>query len=417
MTIVMPTKFQQIIMDIECAEQQKVTRFFNIQGVELAPIQHLIQDLSGNYGALLVRTLLSQLAIDESYIFQWRLENKYIQYQILNFYAPGSMPHSIGLSELLNESEGLQRIKDLFSSGYFLKATLGDASFATKSWDKTNDFEKIIKEPLVIEEYEKFIIQKKLRLRREFRVHSFCKQVIPLLTYRIPNTQHFNFDDEAEEFVEDVLSKLPNQITEGTLIAWDIGLTTNDKLYVIEANFTGFHPEYRRGFQTTGYVDNHPYGTIICAWINSYFKKYYRIGVDSIDPVLVANFPFYRDLMHYCDLFDQNCFDRLFSTNDKLTSLSAVMYVNDAEHLRSVNLLNHFLNVDLAEKYYVVVTPSTALSITALFKRPNVKIVHEIELLTPQQYQAFMHMGYDRRKLLCYHHISRKFKNKAFINI
>jgi hypothetical protein len=409
--------FHNVVADIESAKELKFVKPLESRGLELTPFEYLVSDLSGNYGALLVRFVLFQLGIGEDQVLKWRLENKYRQYQIFNYYSPGCMPHTLGLSEMLNQDQGIQKARDLFAKGYFLKATLGDASFITRSWDKTKEFDDIF--PLHSSNnalYESYMLQKKLRLRREFRVHTFCNDVIPMLTYRIPNTQHFNNHHEAEKFVSAVLNKLPAQISKGTLIGWDVGLTSKDEYFVIEANFTGFHTEYRRGFQTTGYVDNHQFGPIICAWLNMYFAKYYGIYIESIDPLLLADYPFYKAFIYYSALFIDNRFDTVMHKQAGI-SLSVIMYIDDISNVLLLNLLNHFLNVDFADNYYVIVNPVSFLVASALFKRPQVKLIDESQLFTVQQYQALIQMGYDRKKQICCYHMARKMSNEPYFII
>ena len=412
-----PEKVQKIIADIESTEELEFNRPLQSYGVELIPYQFLVNDLSGNCGAFFVRFILFYLGIDENQVLRWRLENKFRQYQILNFYSPGCMPDTLGFFELLKQDKGVEKIRELFSKGYFLKAALGDASHVSKSWDKTKEFDDILSQYSSLNEpYEAYVVQKKLRLRREFRVHTFCKDVIPLLTYRIPNTQYFNYHRDAEEFVASVSNRLPNQITEGTLIAWDIGLTTNGQYFIIEANFTGFHPEYRRGFQTTGYVDNHQYGAVICAWLNSYFCERYGLFIETVDPILLANYPFYKAFLYYNAIFINNDYRKAIHKQQGIL-FSVILYLGDVSNILTLNLVNHFLSVDLADKYYIIVHPSSFDTTSSLFRRPHTNVISEAELFTPQQYDAVIHMGYERKKKISSYHLARKLKNENYLII
>ncbi|MGY0034569.1 hypothetical protein [Pedobacter sp. NJ-S-72] len=263
-----------LIKEIETADPQLIRSKTENSAFELRPEEWLLNDLSGNYGALFIRAILYQLNIEESYVLKWRLENKYIQYAILHYYAPDCMPSTLPFSTLINQKDGIQRIRTLFSQGYFLKATLGDASYATQSWDKTADFELIALLPTVCtRQYENHMIQKKICIKTEFRVHTFSKDIIPGLSYVSHGGNQAPYHQGLNDFLNEILTKIHNSILSGTLIAWDIALTPENRYYVIEANFTGFHPEYRKGFQTSGYVDDHKYGPIICAWLNIYFEN------------------------------------------------------------------------------------------------------------------------------------------------
>lgn len=263
------SNLKKIISDIELSGIQRPRLESENQPFKLFPYDFLISELSGNYGALFVRAIMNQLNINENHIFKWRLENKYQQYQIFNHYLPGRLPHTLSFSKLLKKRDGIQKIKALFKKGYFLKSTLGDASRSTNTWDKTAEFVGISKLTSVLaNNYESYMLQKRLPIRSEFRVHTFSKEIIPALTYLVEGPMKTSNFESVENFIKEVLQNLPDSLLMGTLIAWDIALTDDNHYYIIEGNFTGFHPEYRRGFQTTGYVDDHRYGAIICAWVN-----------------------------------------------------------------------------------------------------------------------------------------------------
>lgn len=407
----------ELVADIESSNVQIVNRPLIANGIELIPYENLITELSGHFGALLVRSIMFQLSIDENRVLKWRIENKYLQYQLFNYYSPGCMPETFGLSEVLSQKKGVQKARELFSNGFFLKATLGDASFATRTWDKTNEFDDlIIDQSSNNDQLETYTIQKKLKLLREFRVHTFGREIIPLLTYRIPNTQYFNYHYEAEQFVSAILNSLPDQILQGTLIGWDIGWTNSGNYYIIEANFTGFHPEYRKGFQTTGYVDNPQYGTMISAWLNKYFEANFGIYIDSIHPALLLNNPFYKAFEFYTTIFNNPSFDVLVD-KQRERPISIILYLGQVTNVPILNLLNHFLNVDLAEKYYVIVNHDNFPTVSSLYKMLHVKIIDETSLFTVQQYQPLIHMGYNRKKQISCYHVARKLNNETYLII
>jgi hypothetical protein len=116
---------EDLINDIEQAEPQQVRTFKTVHTFGLSLNPSLTEHLSGWIGAVVIRALLQQLNINEHHVFRWRLENKYRQYQVLNYYVPGCMPTTFGLYDILKQPEGIQKIKDLISEGYFVKATLG----------------------------------------------------------------------------------------------------------------------------------------------------------------------------------------------------------------------------------------------------------------------------------------------------
>lgn len=112
------------IKEIENAEPQRVRSSTKDSAFELRLDDWLIDNLSGNYGALFIRAMLYWLDIDEFYVLKWRLENKYKQYQVLCYYYPHCVPKTFGLSSFLMQSNGVEKIKTLFQRGVFLESHL-----------------------------------------------------------------------------------------------------------------------------------------------------------------------------------------------------------------------------------------------------------------------------------------------------
>lgn len=407
---------KNVIFEIENSDVQKVKKCFRNEAFELRPDEWLLNNLSGNCGALFIRAMLHELNCNEHHVFKWRLENKFKQYQIFNYYAPGSMPETLGFSELLNQNNGIRKIKNLFSRGFFLKATLGDASLSNKSWDKTEEFVHILKLPnLTNGKYECYMLQKKLSLKFEFRVHTFSKEIIPALSYIVQGEKPTVSQFGAEIFIEEILHRLPDAILQGTLIAWDIGLTDDNHYYIIEANFTGFHPEYRAGFQTTGYADDHYYGAIICAWLNTYFHKIYGTYLDAIEDSLFINYPFYKSFIFYMSIFKNEHIDLV---KKSISRFSAIIYLGEDTNSHVLYLIKHFLLVDFAKIYCVIVKQDCFSTVCNLFEEYNqVQIWSENWLFTKDQHLLIKQLGYDRRKQACCYHALRRLNDKSCVII
>jgi hypothetical protein len=382
--------------------------------IELIPYPSLLTNLSGNCGALFIRAILQKLSVNEHQVLKFRLENKFKQYQIFNHFFPGCMPDTLAFSELLAQSEGEQKIRELFNQGYFLKKTLGASSHTTKSWDKTSEFETIARlQGNEHKLYEDYVLQKKLHIKREFRIHTFSKSVIPALSYTTPTKKNPNFHLNAENFVIKVLNSLPNSIIQGTLIGWDIALTEDHKYLIIEANFTGFHPEYLAGFQTTGYVDDPRYGPIICAWLNIFFEKQFGVYIDSIEDSLFNTYPFYRAFIFYYSLLKSTTVD-LIEICSKASLNTVVTYLGDQDNILMLNLINHFLHVDFSLKYYVIVRDECFSKISDLFL--NNKAVHllkENQIFNEGQLLLIRQLGYAKRQQKCCYHALKKLNDKS----
>lgn len=412
----MEINFYDQIKEIESTEPQLIRNKKENSTFELRPEKRLLADLSGNCGAFFIRSILHQLNVDESYVLKWRLENKYIQYVILNYYAPDCMPSTFPLSTLLNQKDGIQRIRTLFSEGYFLKAALGDASYFTQSWDKTGDFEQIVLLPVCTGQYENYMLQKKIFIRSEFRVHTFSKDIIPGLSYVYHGDNQPHYHQGLNDFLDKILTKIPNSILSGTLIAWDIALTIDNQFCIIEANFTGFHPEYRKGFQTTGYVDDHKYGSIICAWLNIYFEEYFGVHVASIENSLLENYPFYKAFEFYKSIL-KNEHLSLARNNAKRMEYSVITYLGEDGNQLIINLIKHFLLIDFTSKYHVIVNDLCLEAVFQLFSytRGKVLLYRESEIFTNQHFDLIKQLNYERRKQLCCQHLLKKIKKGIII--
>jgi len=405
---------KQVISLINGASPLEFNIFLQVNGYKLSAEDELTTNLAGNYGALIIRSILFKLGIDENWIFNWRLENKFRQYQVINHFCQACMPETFALSAILNQENGAQNARELFANGYFLKETLGDASFATNSWNKTHLFEDIIQHYPKNPDYENFVIQKRLKLMRELRIHSFGRDIIPYLTFRIPATQDENLHQGAEQFLKDVLKHLPDQILIGTLIGWDIGYTNTGVYYVIESNFTGFHPEYRRGYQTTGYVDDFENGPIICAWLNNYFKTHYKIYIQSIDSALTIKNPFYRGFEYYSKIFAADYFSNILR-KEKASPVSVITYLKEGGNLK-VNLINYFHLIDFATKYWVITDNANFDFVTKSFSKKNkVKVVLDAQLFVYKQFKVTSLMHENKRESTCCFHLANKLKDSYLI--
>lgn len=407
---------KKLIQEIEISQVKNITEK-NGNGIfKLWADPNLLSNLSGWIGALCIRALLNKLQIDENRIFKWRLENKFIQYLILNHYSPNCMADTIGLNQMLSIGNNIEEIYRLFEKKYFLKSALGDGSFRRNDWDKTAEFEHLIHSYNSRNEYyEKWVFQKKLELIGEFRVHTFGKDIIYGLSLTIQGVEPKKYT-EVEKYVKAILDSLPEPITYGTLIAWDIGLT-DDRHYIIEANFTGFHPEYRRGFQTTGFVDDNISGPIICAWLNNYFKSKYGIAIGSINPSLLSQAPYFKAFLYYSSLFK---IEHFFALSQRKTddTLAAIIYLGENTEHSVIRLINYFLKAKFADQYYVITARKYLTRAKELFGNIDIlKIIIDSELFTGDQYKSVVSLDENKRKQACCDQLAREINQCSYMII
>jgi len=407
----------RLILDIEQSDFSQIGTRPADETFELRPVPALMSNLSGGVGTYLVRAILDELGVDQHRIFRWRLENKYIQYLIFNHYVPDSMAVTFSFANLMLEHDSVQKINQLCANGFFIKSTLGDSSGRKKSFDRTEELDEIIHShrALYKDEQEKWIIQQKLDLQDEFRIHTFGKDLIDGLTFVIAGGNSSN-GWAAQRLVRTVLEKLPDSILQGTLIGWDIGVTTSDKLYIIEANFTGFHPEYGEGFQTSGYFGDSRYGSIVCAWFNNYFKKKYKISIGSVEDSLLT-YEFFREFVFYASVFKVEHLD-LYAHRSEGKYLAVVIYVDNYTTGLFTNLVKYFRLINFADQFYLITDKEYLPALMNTFsKNDPVNFLIENNFFDQDKYHVIKQLTYSARKQIFCHHVIGLIEEKSYVII
>jgi len=408
--------FEKIIADIDSSTPQMVERRAISETFQLSGEPFLLSNLSGNVGALIVRALLHQLGVDEHYVLKWRLEHKYRQYQILNHYLPPCMPESFSLSQILGETDGAEKARALCANGYFIKSSLGDSSGRKKNFDRTAELEEIIiSRSNHIDEDDKWILQKRLNIIKEFRVHTFQKDVLYGLTLPMTDLDS-SYVSEIDEVLKPVLDRLPESILAGTLIGWDIAITDNYKTYIIEANFTGYHTEYYPGFHTSGFFGDLYCGSMMCAWLNNYFRNKFNISIGSVDETLILSTDFYREFMFYSQLFNNEQWFHLKKSRNGDPS-SAILYLGEDINCLTTKLLDFFQIGSFAKKYYLIVQSEYFFSVKSLLSLNElIKVIGEHELFSGEDLEEIKHLDYESREKECCELLKRRLtKEVCFI--
>jgi hypothetical protein len=220
-----------------------------------------------------------------------KLENKYAEYQFWQQHAPGAMPASVSLTEILNGSTDVEtlrrRLDERFPSGWVLKGVLDSATqveyMISHKMDLAHEmqiyragkaeFQALIasvKQDIQTESYDVFI--RKLRkqpgfigwrlknmvnypdkafaqawmpLVAEYRVEVIAGRVLgngsTLLRYGYNDTSLKEREDEierVEEFAQNLVHQLPKE-ARGMPMGMDIGITRDGNLTLIESNPQG----------------------------------------------------------------------------------------------------------------------------------------------------------------------------------
>jgi hypothetical protein len=231
---------------------------------------------------------------DEARIFQWRIEHKLIQALVLNHYCDGSIPPTRGLSRELAAvipELRLNTLERLCADGFMIKATLGYGSGEKKI---------IHRAPMVLDELnasngfqvpdslcdETFVLQKKIEIEQEYRVHSLEGRVIPSLTffrYRpdiVPSDR-----DGPNSYVQDLIGRLPSGFLSGAMYGWDVAYTSG-RFMVIELNPVGLSPVFEPGFHCSGFFLDSSWGPPVTAKFLRFVEEEYdtkiKIDVDVL---------------------------------------------------------------------------------------------------------------------------------------
>ncbi|MBB5637186.1 hypothetical protein HDE68_003099 [Pedobacter cryoconitis] len=398
---------KELILDINNSKLNIVKRSLMNRTFELSLNTFLLNNLHGWIGAYIIRTMCFELGINEHHIFKWRPENKYIQYLILNHYARGCMPKTLSLTALLEKSDWAENIRMLIKSGYFIKATLSFGSGATNSFDKTTGFEQILRNHQRNDSFsnEKWIVQKWLNISKEFRIHTFGKDILYGLTLIINGSNEINDFDQPQAFVNSILQKLPSSFMEGSLIGWDVGLTKKGKLYVIEANFTGYHPVYYEGFQTTGYVGDPFCGPIVCALLHVYFRNKHAISIVSAENFLMEKFPYLAEFFYYSSLFNEEFIEVLLRAKGRVKAI--YIYLGEKTEFHIIKLVGYMQMANFADTIFIITNEELQEEAHRQFKGERIIHLVESSLFTEDLYKQIQRKDYEIKKKECYSHLTR----------
>jgi hypothetical protein len=275
-------------------------------GVGDSLIDQLHREDSGvpTYGALPIRQLYHRMGFDERTILGWRLEHKLLQAVVLEHFVPNCVPASVGMSKASTVDE----------KTHFVKPTLGFGSS-----QQTEEFRKSAisgspREPFSTILEEQWLVQDRLPISKEFRVHSVEDAVVPDLTFSRHERKVLRAERSGpNNYVQSVIDKLPNALVSGSIAGWDIGLLESGEYRVIEINWSGLHPVYRPGFQASGFFTLPPMGPYLIARLLRFVECQYHVEicVDSAGGGPIEARAFYdwirrwKQVLHVADLVHQ----------------------------------------------------------------------------------------------------------------
>jgi hypothetical protein len=267
----------------------------------------LAEGLGGNRRALPVRQLLRALGFSEGRHLQWRMEHKLVQALVLRRWVPDLIPVTCGLGSLARAHgpRGVRQFLDHdFPDGYVLKAALGDSSGESEipDYDVLGALESGDAPPACVITDEKFVAQQRIAIAMEYRVHSLEEDVIADLTFRRYDAGSLAGERDAPNaFVTSVLRRLPDGLVGGSLLAWDIASQPSGEYKIVEVNFSGFHPVFKRGFHCSGYFQDKEWGACDTARLLNHVarKNGIEVAAEPDAPDFAAENLFYREVANW----------------------------------------------------------------------------------------------------------------------
>ncbi len=258
--------------------------------VELSEADPLWIGIHGGKGAYVVRRVLAALGFDEHRIMALRLEHKLVFAKVFERYCPGALPKTWGLGFLIG-AIGPHALPELLKRGLppapFIKATLGclsgdygegDASLAILS-DLERGVNVTPPGPAMAD--EAWIVQERIPIAREYRVHTMEDSVLLGFT-SLRYAAGIVPDDHSvvEEYVQGLLDQLPDGLIAQSLWAWDVCIDRSERPRVIEVNLAGFHPVRFPGFQCSGFFQDGAIGPDLLAELFAYVSEQYGVEVE-----------------------------------------------------------------------------------------------------------------------------------------
>jgi hypothetical protein len=274
----------------------------------------LLPELAAGTRALLTRQVMQRLGFDERRLANWRLEHKLIQALVFGHYAPGRLPVTCGLDRMvwgIDVSQLRELLRSRFPAGFVVKTALGDSSGdqcdyrteAALSWIENGG--RCNPAPGLLEN-EEFIVQERVRIRQEYRVHTVEDRVIEDLTVRRHRGTVGPGERSAPNLrVQSILDALPAGLTAGSVLAWDVALAEDGSVSVIEINIGGMHTVYNSGFHSSGYYHHEQFGCVYTARLLLFIERTYNctIGVLPDAPDWAEENLFYQEVKDWKSRF------------------------------------------------------------------------------------------------------------------
>lgn len=241
-----------------------------------------------------IRHLLRVMGFDETRAVTLRLEHKLVQALVLNHYCPGDVPTTNGLRRWFREhgrSWAMHSLEGGLQDNAIAKPTIGfgshqetlRSSTATQALESLNTSCNNFSQLEITQ--EDFILQERIHLAKEYRVHTIEDHVISGLTFRRYGTPADSAGGIVgpEEYVRAILAKLPNGFIYQSFLAWDIAETPEKTYCIIEVNVAGLHMHREPYFHCSGYFWDPFWGPAMMARALLFVQEAYETTISLKD--------------------------------------------------------------------------------------------------------------------------------------
>lgn len=257
-------------------------------------------------GALLVRHLYDALGFDPYRILRYRLEHKLVQASLLERYCHGCLPTTYSLSSIYSANPSLSFAELLCSienAGFLIKRALGDFSGEEGSFDQLPSLRNLTLSNIGLAvgtslSAEAYIVQRRLAIASEYRVHSLEDIVIASLSFRRYGAEAASKAELVlvNDYVQSILDQLPVALVRDSLYGWDVAVTSDGLPQIVEVNSTGFHTAFRPGFQTSGFFQVPSTGIYALVGLLAHIRQHYSVRIsvtgapDAMGPLALTYF-------------------------------------------------------------------------------------------------------------------------------
>ncbi len=244
-----------------------------------------IRDTPAPWSFVPMRHVYRLMGFDECHPFRWRIEHKLIQALVINQFCSASVPVTCGLFRFVHEHlngciDPVVLNREL--STVYVKRALGSYADPNNTLETASAVQAVCARSRhdVPDELcdELWIVQERLALVEEYRVHTLESSVVPDLTFLRRGNRPIREERKGpNEFVASVISHLPEAFLAHSLCGWDIGRLSNGRLVVIEVNLGGVHPVIEPGFQCSGFFVNKEFGEYHTARLLQFIEQRYGV--------------------------------------------------------------------------------------------------------------------------------------------